>query len=213
MPLAMPTMPKPYVSQRLFRLSPEKRVAPRVSINVDGRLMLNDRSEHRAVTIDASLKAMALRTDARAEAGERVVGYFDTLGRLEGIVERPTHNGLVIELNTTIGKRDRLAAQLIWLANRDMLNLPDDRRHDRIVPNDPQVNVWRSAGSQEPIPGQLFDLSHSGAGIAIIGTFKPAEELIIGSTRARVVRVFDRGIAVEFRVPIPDKLFNPDIRL
>ena len=34
-------------------------------------------------------------------------------------------------------KRDKLAAQLTWLANRHILSLPEDRRHGRIVPRNP----------------------------------------------------------------------------
>ena len=37
-------------------------------------------------------------------------------------------------------KRDKLAAQLTWLANRSTLGLPEDRRHDRIVPRNPMLD-------------------------------------------------------------------------
>lgn len=214
MPLAMPITPRPNVTTRLFRLSPDKRVAPRVAVAVEGRIMLEDRSEHEAVTIDASLRALAVQTSASGEPGARVVGYFETLGRLEGTIERANPGNLVIELSTTLIKRERLAAQLIWLANRNILNLADDRRHERIVPKDPRVRIRRLRDEQAiPMNGNLFDVSHSGAGVSVLGRFRPGEEILLGDTAAKVVRVFDRGIAVEFRAPIPDRLFNPEIRL
>jgi hypothetical protein len=51
---------------------------------------------------------------------------------LEGKIARYFQNGFAM----TIGrprKRDKLAAQLTWLANRHILNLPEDRRHGRIT--------------------------------------------------------------------------------
>jgi len=36
---------------------------------------------------------------------------------------------------------------------------------------------------------------------------------MLGTTPARVVRVFDGGVAVEFRAPVPEKMFSPAIRL
>jgi len=101
---------------QLFRLSSERRVPLRVKIEIGGRFMLEDRSEHGGTATDASIKALGIRSDAVVRIGERVVGYFDTIGRIEGTVERLTPEGFVVELATTLRKRDKLAAQLIWLA-------------------------------------------------------------------------------------------------
>ena len=40
-------------------------------------------------------------------------------------------------ISATPRKRDKLAAQLTWLANRHILGLPEDRRHGRIAPRNP----------------------------------------------------------------------------
>ena len=37
----------------------------------------------------------------------------------------------------TTRKRDKLAAQLTWLANRYLLISPEDRRHGRMAPRSP----------------------------------------------------------------------------
>lgn len=199
---------------RLFRLALDRRAPPRVKIAIGGRFMLEDRTEHGGTAVDASIKAIAIRSDAAVRIGERVVGYFDTLGRLEGNVERLIEGGFAMELATTLRKRDKLASQLTWLANRAILNLPEDRRHDRVVPRDPRVQIKNLSDiSRPPISGHIIDVSIGGAGVSVAGLFEKGDEILLGTTPARVVRAFDGGIAVEFRAPIPDMMFSPEIRL
>lgn len=195
--------------RKLFRLSTEKRAHPRISLVLGGRIMLQDRREYASTSVDASLQAMTLRTDARPRLGERIIGYFDTIGRIEGHVERIAGDHVVITLSTTLRKRDRLASQMTWLANRDILNLPEDRRNDRIVPNDPRIEVRRLGDFETPpVMGHLIDISTTGAGVSVNGRFLKDDQLMLGSTPAKVMRVFEGGVAVEFRVPIPDHLFS-----
>ncbi|MCA3607426.1 MAG: PilZ domain-containing protein [Methylobacterium sp.] len=205
----------PQASQlQLFRLSSERRVPLRVKIEIGGRFMLEDRSEHGGTAINASIKALGIRSDAVVRIGERVVGYFDTIGRIEGSVERLAEDGFVVELATTLRKRDKLAAQLIWLANREQLGLPEDRRHDRIVPRDPRIMVRNLSNGLAPtITGHVIDISLSGARVSVPGEFQKGDDLLLGTTPARVVRAFDGGVAVEFRAPVPEKMFSPGIRL
>ncbi|MGL5447087.1 MAG: PilZ domain-containing protein [Rhabdaerophilum sp.] len=199
---------------RLFRLALDRRAPPRVKIAIGGRFMLEDRTEHGGTAVDASIKAIAIRSSAAVRIGERVVGYFDTIGRIEGNVERLTEDGFAMELATTLRKRDKLASQLIWLANRAILNLPEDRRHDRVVPRDPRVQVKNLSDlSRPPTSGHIIDVSVGGAGVSVAGQFEKGDEIMLGTTPARVVRAFDGGIAVEFRAPIPDIMFSPEIRL
>jgi len=67
-------------------------------------------------------------------------------------------------IGATPRKRDKLAAQLTWLANRDILNLPEDRRHDRIVPRNPIAVLTLEDGTK--MTCRIIDLSLSGAAIA-----------------------------------------------
>lgn len=213
MSAALPISPETSARIRLFRLPVEKIATPRVKFSVGGRLMLEDRTEHGATTVEASVTTLALRSDAQCRIGERIIGYFDTIGRVEGHVETITGNDIVMSIETSLRKRDKLAGQIIWLANRDLLNLPEDRRYDRVVPRDPRVSI-RRRGAIEGIElrGHLIDISRSGAGVSVLGRFEMGEELFIGSTPARVVRLFEGGIAVEFRASIPDAMFGVDIR-
>lgn len=201
--------------RKLFRMSAERRQTPRVTLAIGGRVMLEDRSEHPATAQDASLKAMTIESEIDPRLGERVVGYFYTIGRIEGTVSRLTEKGFVLDITTTLVKREKLAGQLTWLANRDMLNLPEDRRHDRIVPRDPRILVRQMSNpSGAELPGHLIDVSRSGAAASVRGaTFKKGDEVMLGTTPARVVRAFDGGIAVEFYGQVPEHMFSEGIRL
>jgi hypothetical protein len=50
--------------------------------------------------------------------GERVVAYFDHIGGIEGEAVREFDWRLRIKIHATKHKREKLAAQLTWLANR-----------------------------------------------------------------------------------------------
>jgi hypothetical protein len=206
-------MPESTASQRLFRLSAERRVAPRVRISIGGRFMLENRTEYGGTASEASLQALVVEADCTPRIGERVVGYFYSIGRVEGQVVRLMPGGFVIEMVTTLVKRDKLANQLTWLANREILNLPEDRRHDRVVPRDPRIAVTNLASPAAPMQAHLIDVSRSGAAVAVRGDFTRGDEIMLGTTPARVVRAFEGGIAVEFHGSVPDAMFDVDIRL
>ncbi|OYU50526.1 MAG: pilus assembly protein PilZ [Rhizobiales bacterium PAR1] len=214
MPLALSLKTADAKPQRLFRMNAEKRNIPRVTISIGGRFMRENRTEHGCAAIEASVQSMRIETDVVCEVGEKIIGYFYTIGRIEGKIAQLTENGFILEIATTVPKRDKLASQFTWLANRSILNLPEDRRHDRIVPRNPGVTV-RNLSSPHAIilHGHLIDVSRSGAGVSVQGEFKKGDELMLGSTPAKVVRAFDGGIAVEFYSSVPDGMFDESIRL
>ena len=214
MPLALRTQAAESPQPRLFRMSAEKRNIPRVRLSIGGRFMREDRSEHGGTATEASIQALAIETDCACRLDERIVGYFYSIGRVEGRVSRLSERGFILEIQTTPLKRDRLASQLTWLANRDILSLPEDRRHDRVVPRDPRILVRNLArAADDPGHGHLIDVSRSGAAVSIRGQFHRGDEVVLGTTPARVVRAFDGGIAVEFHGSVPDAMFDTDMRL
>jgi PilZ domain len=176
--------------------SEERRRFQRVRVNLLGRYMLADRREFPCQVIDMSPGGMALVAPVSGKAGERIVAYIDHLGRLEGTIARVYPNGFAMSIAATPRKRDKLASQLTWLANRHILNLPEDRRHDRIVPRNPRATMVTQDGTQ--IPCRIVDMSLSGAAIAT--EIKPEVGALIslGKTQARVVRHLDTGLAIEF---------------
>src|SRR6201747_2076328 len=112
----------------------ERRRHQRVRVNLLGRYMLPDRREYPCQVSNMSPGGMALIAPVAANPGERVIAYVDHVGRLEGVVARHFQNGFAMTISATPRKRDKLAAQLPWLANRHILGLPEDRRHGRITP-------------------------------------------------------------------------------
>lgn len=184
------------LESRIVRgLSNERRRFRRVQLNLLGRCMRADGHEHPCQLRDISPGGMALETSARADVGERVVSYIDQLGRLEGVVVRTYPTGFAMTIEATARKRDKLAAQLTWLANEG-LDLPEDRRHARIVPRNPRSELVMPSGVR--VTCRIIDMSQSGAAVA--SETKPPVGTIItlGKIQARVTRVNDDGFAVEF---------------
>src|ERR1700730_826211 len=128
-------------------LSDERRRFQRVRVDLLVRYMLADRREFPCQVMDMSPGGMALVAPVSGKAGERVVAYIDHLGRLEGTIIRVYPNGFAMSIAATPRKRDKLAAQLTWLANRSILNLPEDRRHDRVVPRNPRTVMVTQEGT------------------------------------------------------------------
>src|ERR1700748_2212701 len=140
-------MALPLTKERLRALGEERRRFQRVRIDLLGRYMLPDRREFPCQVVNMSPGGMALIAPVSGEPGERVIAYVDHLGRLEGHVARIFQSGFAMSIAATPRKRDKLAAQLTWLANRHILGLPEDRRHDRIVPRNPRSTMMMPDGA------------------------------------------------------------------
>jgi hypothetical protein len=183
----------------------ERRRHQRVRVNLLGRYMLADRREFPCQVINMSPGGMALIAPVAGSVGERVIAYVDHLGRLEGAIARPIANGFAMTISATPRKRDKLAAQLTWLANRSILNLPEDRRHGRIVPRNPNARLIMPNGVN--IGVRLIDISNSGAAVATTERPEVGSLVTVGKVPGRVVRHLEDGFAVEFtRLQHPDTL-------
>ena len=174
----------------------ERRRFQRVKVHLLGRYMLPDRREFPCQVINMSPGGLALLGPGIGNLGDRVIAYLDHIGRVEGKITRIIDNGFAMSVGATPRKRDKLAAQLTWLANRDILNLPEDRRHDRIVPRNPISLLTLEDGSQ--MSCRIIDLSLSGA--AISGEKRPPLNSMVslGRVQSRVVRYLEDGFALEF---------------
>jgi hypothetical protein len=175
---------------------PPPRTFQRVSVNMTGRLMLANREEYPCIATDMSPGDVMISCVGLPRVGERVIAYIDHLGRLEGQALQLTEAGFVMSVTATDRKREKLAAQLTWLANRHELGLPEDRRHDRLTPRITRAELSLEDGTRYPC--RLVDLSLSGAAIDIevrppIGTVVSLNQM-----RGRVVRHFAEGVALEF---------------
>jgi hypothetical protein len=201
----MGAMALPQAKPRMLPLAQERRRFQRVRVNLLGRFMLSDRREYPCQVANMSPGGMAVIAPVSGQQGERVIAYIDHVGRLEGTISRLYQNGFAMTVAATPRKRDKLAAQLTWLANRHILNLPEDRRHGRIIPRRPVTHLVMPNGVH--LTCRIIDLSLSGAAVAT--DERPAVGVLVtlGTVQGRVVRHLEDGFAVEFtRLQHPDFL-------
>jgi hypothetical protein len=189
----------------LRALSEDRRRFQRVTVNLLGRYMLSDRREFPCQVINMSPGGMAVLTPVGGQPGERIIAYIDHLGRLEGHIARQIQNGFAMTIAATERKRDKLAAQLTWLANRHLLDSPEDRRHGRVAPKNPIGRLIMPNGVN--LACRILDVSQSGAGIATEQRPAIGALITLGKVQGRVVRHLENGFAIEFtRLQHPDFL-------
>lgn len=189
----------------------ERRRHQRVEISLLGRYMLEDQQEFPCVTTDMSPGGLACIASVRGAIGERVVVYLDQIGRVEGKIVRHTDRGFALALNLPFVKREKIANQLTWLVNRDILALPEHRRFERIVPLRRHSILLLNGESEHVV--KLIDVSMSGA--AVSTALKPAigTKAMLGQTTGHVIRLFDGGFAIAFDQMIDVERFDENIML
>lgn len=168
----------------------------RVKVSLLGRYMLADRREFPCQILEMSPGDAVVIAPVSGSVGERVIAYIDHIGRIEGSITDPVDGGFSMNVVASDRKRDKMAAQLTWLANKDTLNLPEDRRHERVVPDNRHSTVVLDDGRRYNC--KIIDISLSGAAIELAVRPAMGTPVTLGRMRARVVRHFQNGVAVEF---------------
>ena len=189
----------------------ERRHTQRVKVALLGRFMRQDRMEFACQTIDMSPGSAAFYSPIKPPLGERIVAYLDQIGRIEGKVTRHFDTGFAIQMNVAQVKREKLADQLTWLANRHELGMKEDRRHDRFLPEHARTTL-KIADGREYL-AKLIDISISGAAMTVDAVLLAGAPVLVGNTSAKVVRVFQGGIAVEFLRPFAAEGFGAGTKL
>ena len=168
----------------------------RVKVSILGRYMLADKREFPCQVLEMSPGDAVVIAPVAGVEGERIVAYLDHIGRIEGTILKQVDGGFLMDIAATSRKRDKMAAQLTWLANKDILNLPEDRRHERVVPDIRHSTVVLDDGRRYNC--KIIDISLSGAAIELDVRPAMGTPITLGRMRARVVRHFQNGVAVEF---------------
>lgn len=168
----------------------------RVRVSVLGRYMLADRSEFPCQILEMSPGDALVIAPVSGLEGEKVIAYVDHVGRIEGTIQSQVDGGFLMDIAASPRKRDKMAAQLTWLANKDILNLPEDRRHERVVPDIRHSTVVLDDGRRYNC--KIIDISLSGAAIELDVRPAMGTPITLGRMRARVIRHFQNGVAVEF---------------
>jgi hypothetical protein len=178
------------------RITPDRRRHKRVSVTLLGRFMRANKQEFPCKLHDISVGGAALMSPVSVPDGERVVCYFDHIGGLEGTVVRNFEGGFAIRFNATQHKREKLAAQLTWLINRDELVGDEERRHERIIPRNGTSSLKLAEGLS--IACQVIDVSISGASVGTQSRPAIGSEIVLGKLRGKVVRHHEQGIGIAF---------------
>lgn len=191
--------------------SSERRRHQRVEIALLGRYMLEDKREFPCQTVDMSVGGVALAAPVRGDIGARVVLYLDQIGRVEGRIVRLTDRGFALQMSLPLVKQEKIANQLTWLINRDSLGMPEDRRHERIVPYR-RHSILKVDGDREHVV-KLIDLSVSGAAMSTSARAAIGAKALLGQTPGTIIRAFDGGLAIMFDRAIPVERFDENIKL
>ncbi len=184
------------VTAAVLRSRAEEQQFQRVKVSILGRYMLADRREFPCQVLSMSPGDAIVIAPVAGIVGERVIVYLDHLGRIEGTVLEQVDGGFLMSIAASPRKRDKMAAQLTWLANKDILNLPEDRRHERVVPDIRHSTVVLDDGRRYNC--KIIDISLSGAAVELDVRPAMGTPITLGRMRARVVRHFQNGVAVEF---------------
>lgn len=168
----------------------------RVPLELSGRYMRANREEHVCQLKDISVGGACVTTDAEADVGERIIAYFEDLGGIEGTVSRLLPGGFAFQFSVSERKREKLAAQIMWLLNRP--NFPDElgRQHNRSSAKGRRTTLRFDDGML--IDVDLIDLSASGASVDTPARPAIGEEVALGKVRAVVRRHHPNGIGLQF---------------
>ena len=168
------------MTTRLAPHSEERRRHARVEVRLSGQFMREDRQEFPCAAVDISPGGIAFAADAPVAHGEKIIAYLAQIGRVQGVVRRQFPGGFAIAMTLPAMKREKLADQLTWLANRQALGMPEDRRHERIAPRNPHSALTLPSGRE--ILCKIIDVSRSGAAVAVSPA--PAIGETVSSARA-----------------------------
>lgn len=180
----------------VHKYSQDRRHHQRVHVNLLGRFMKEDKQEFPCRLLNISPGSAAMLAPMDVDEGENIIAYFDHIGGIEGVVTRTFEGGFAIKLKASLYKKEKLAEQLTWLANRNILDEEEDRRHIRIVPNTSMSKIHLANGASKPC--KIIDVSVSGASVALQDPPDLGVELQLGKMKGRVVRHHHHGIGIEF---------------
>lgn len=183
------------------RIAPDRRRHRRFHLALLGRFMRANKQEFPCRLNDISVGGAAVMAPVEVEMGERIVAYFDEIGGLEGEVARIFDGGFAMRFRVSQHKREKLAAQITWLVNKQEVGDNFGRRHKRFDVVNKTSTITLPDGSS--VDSRVLDVSLSGASIGTAARPPLGTVVMLGKLRCKVMRYHDRGIGVQF-LDIPD---------
>ncbi len=188
-----------------------KRFFTAVKVDLEGRFMRASGVEARCRVVEMSTAGMTLASPANPPRGEKIIVYTGELGRFEGVVENSELDSFSIALKLTELKHKKLSEQLVWYTNRDALDLPEGRRHKRIVPMMQRVVLKLASGAEKIV--KITDVSLTSVNIEAHIPTVEGQFVTLGQKAATVTRVFEGGFVADFSEPFDESGFDETIRL
>lgn len=183
------------------RIVPDRRRHKRYALALLGRFMRANKQEFPCRLNDISVGGASFMAPVEVEMGERIIVYLDEIGGLEGEVVRIFDGGFAISLRASQHKREKLAAQITWLINKEELGGNFGRRHQRLAVVNKTSTLVLADGTTADC--KVLDVSLSGASIGTDARPPIGDVVMFGKLRCKVMRYHDRGIGVQF-LDIPD---------
>ncbi len=182
----------PYTRQK-----PDRRRHFRVQMPLAGRFLL-DGADHSFETINVSCGGALLHTNVMPPFDNRLVCYFDDLGRITAKVVRYEEDRVAIEFRVTDHKREKIIDRLIWLMNKKKYALEDERSAPRESVSKTAL-ITRADGRR--IQCRVVDMSLTGAAFESTGPTLPIGEVIaVGNLKGEIVRSNTDGFAIRYLI-------------
>ena len=178
------------------RIVPDLRKHRRVPVVIPGRFMREDRKEYPCTVQDISVGGAGLISPMKVLINERLIAYFEHLGGLEAVVTRVYSDGFAVQFKISAHKREKLAAQITWLINRDAFPEEAGRQHER----------FGTAGRKAPLKTEdgviidvdILDVSASGASVGTTARLPIDTPVMLGNFTAIVRRHHEQGLGLQF---------------
>ena len=190
------------------RTGPERRSSKRVRVDLGGRLFVpGEEREAPCIIMDMSAGGAQVTCEIIPTTQSAVVLYIDGFGRFEGSVVRAAKGewsgeSFGVRFNCSAFKRERVAEQLEAYASNGTVDQTVVRRHERASTKG-LARFTRANG--DVVNCEVLDLSLGGVSLRTEVRPQIGELVLIGQMAGRVARIHEKGIAIEFVTPPPER--------
>lgn len=174
----------------------DKRRHRRINVPVQACVLHENGRESDCAITSISVGGLSAHANLTPRINSQVVIVVDKIGRVHGRVVRVSGATFAIAFETfSDRKRIKLADELAWALNSENLGLNEDRHG---------IRQNKSGFARIGLGGGLhfrrnfIDVSENGASFETSDRPAIGESADVDSRPARVVRIHDRGFAVEF---------------
>lgn len=175
----------------------ERRAYPRFQVSLHGICSVAGGDDTSCSILDLSLGGARVACAAHAETGARLSLQIPHIGLLAARVARLSDEGTGVEFVGGAAERRRVRDYLIFVLEVREDRAVEDRAFERIVPLRRTVEVRRADARAHM--ARIKDVSRSGVALTTTVEMAVGEAILVGTTPAEVVRVFDGGFAARFR--------------